>query len=335
MKDHLFSNEFRLEDLTKKDPLVAIAHLVHWSLFERELERMLPTKEQPKGGRPPYKKLLLFKIVFLQQYYGLSDESAEYQIKDRLSFMRFLGLGMADNVPDQNTVWLFKESLKEDNRMEKLFDLFTAHLRKKNIILNKGSIVDASIVKAPIQRNSRDENERLKKGDTPEWTDKKKSHKDTDAKWTSKNNKNYYGYKNHIKVDIKTKLITRAKVTTAEVHDSQVILELIDKRDNGHVLYADSAYSGKELKAALKGKGVHPRVHQKGTKNKPLTAIQQGRNHEKSKTRARVEHVFGNMKQRCGEVMVRAVGILRNERDIMMKNLTYNISRAVYLMRTT
>jgi transposase, IS5 family len=110
---------------------------------------MLPTKAQPKGGRPPYKKLLLFRIIFLQQYYGLSDESAEYQIKDRLSFMRFLGLGMAHRVPDQNTIWLFKESLKEEGRMEKLFNLFTTHLRKKNFILNKGSIIDASIVKAP------------------------------------------------------------------------------------------------------------------------------------------------------------------------------------------
>jgi transposase, IS5 family len=333
MKDHLFSNEYRLEELNQKDPLVSMKSFIDWSLFERELEVMLPTKAQLKGGRPPYKKLLLFKIVFLQENYGLSDGSAEYQIKDRLSFMRFLDLGMADRVPDQNTIWLFKESLKEEGRMEKLFDLFTAQLRKKNFILNKGSIIDASIVKVPIQRNSREENEQIKKGTTPDWTDKKKAHKDVDAKWTSKNKKNYYGYKNHIKIDIGSKLITKLKVTSAEVHDSQAMLDLLDKRDKGHVLYADSAYSGKELKDALRKRGIFARVNQKGARNKSLTEAQIKNNHSKSKTRARVEHVFGNMKQRCGEVAGRAVGALRNERDIIMKNLTYNICRTVHLMK--
>jgi transposase, IS5 family len=111
------------------------------------------------------------------------------------------------------------------------------------------------------------------------------------------------------------------------------MLDLVDKVDKGHLLYGDSAYSGKELKDALKKRGIYARVHHKGSRNKSLPEAQIKSNHSKSKTRARVEHVFGNMKQRCGEVIVRAVGILRNERDIIMKNLTYNISRTVYLMK--
>ncbi len=201
MKKTLFADHYRLEELSKKDPLVRIKSLTDWKLFGRELEKMFPAVEYPKGGRPSFSRLLLFKIVLLQEYYGLSDQGIEYQINDRLSFMRFLDLTFDDKVPDQNTIWNFKESLKVDNRSEKLFDIFLKHLRKNDLILNKGCIIDASIVKAPVQRNSKEENDSIKHGETPLWDEKKKAHKDVDARWTSKHGKNYYGYKNHIKID--------------------------------------------------------------------------------------------------------------------------------------
>jgi IS5 family transposase len=293
---------------------------------------MFPTKDYSKGGRPAFSKLLLFKILLLQEYYGLSDEGIEYQINDRLSFMRFLDLTMDDKVPDQNTLWNFKESLKLENRAKRLFDVFLNDLRKHNLILNKGSIIDASIVKAPVQRNTRVENDQIKNGDKPEWSEKKAKHKDVDARWTSKNGKSYYGYKNHIKVDQSSKLITSCHVTSAEVHDSQVVFELINKHDKGHSLYADSAYSSAEIAEMLKIFKIQGRIHKKGLRNKPLNKKELERNHKLSKKRCRVEHVFGFMRKRFKEVCVRTIGIVRTERDILMKNLVYNIHRHAYLV---
>lgn len=332
MKKTLFADQFRLEEISKKDPLVRLKALTDWKVFERELDKMFPAIEYPKGGRPAFSKLLLFKIVLLQEYYGLSDQGIEYQINDRLSFMRFLDLTFDDKVPDQNTIWNFKESLKIDSRAEKLFDIFLKHLRKHDLIMNKGSIIDASIVKAPVQRNSKEENDKVKGGETPDWSDKKKSHKDVDASWTSKHGKNFYGYKNHIKVDQSSKLITACHVTEAHVHDSQVVFELIDKHDKGHSLYADSAYAGKEIKDILLAFGIQGRIHKKGVRNKPLTEMEQKRNHQLSKKRCRVEHVFGFMRKKFKVVEVRAIGFIRARRDIVMKNLVYNIHRHAFLI---
>ncbi len=332
MKKTLFADQYRLEELSKKDPLIRIKALTDWKMFEGELAKMFPAVEYPKGGRPPFSKLLLFKIVLLQEYYGLSDQGVEYQINDRLSFMRFLDLTLDDKVPDQNTIWNFKEGLKENNNAQKLFDLFLKHLRKHDLILNKGSIVDASIVKAPVQRNTKDENDQIKNGETPDWNEKKSQHKDVDASWTSKNGKNYYGYKNHIKVDQASKLITACYVTPAHVHDSQTMFELIDRYDKGHSLYADSAYSSADIAEMLTCFGIQGRIHKKGVRNKPLTEKEQLRNHKLSKKRCRVEHVFGFMKKKFKEVGVRCVGEVRAKRDIILKNLVYNIHRHAFLM---
>jgi len=332
MKRTLFAEQNRLEELSKKDPLVRIKSITDWKMFEGALGKMFPPVDYPKGGRPPVSKLLLFKIVLLQEYYGLSDQGVEYQINDRLSFMRFLDLTLDDKVPDQNTIWNFKESLKVDDGAQKLFDVFLKHLRKHDLILNKGSIIDASIVKAPIQRNSKQENDQIKGGETPDWSEKKKAHKDVDASWTSKNGKNYYGYKNHIKIDQSSKLITSCQVTAAHVHDSQMVFDLIDKYDKGHSLYADSAYSSKEIKEMLEVFGIQGRVHKKGARNNPLTEADQERNHRLSKKRCRVEHVFGFMRKKFKQVVVRAIGFKRAKRDITMKNLVYNIHRHAFLM---
>ncbi len=332
MKKTLFADQYRLEELSKKDPLVRIKSLTDWKVFDRELAKMFPVVAYPKGGRPAFSKLLLFKIVLLQEYYGLSDQGIEYQINDRLSFMRFLDLTLDDKVPDQNTIWNFKESLKVDNRSKKLFDIFLKHLRTHDLIVNKGSIIDASIVKAPVQRNSKQENDNIKNGETLQWDAKKKSHKDIDASWVSKNGKNFYGYKNHIKIDQSSKLITSCHVTPAHVHDSQVVFELIDKHDKGHSLYADSAYWGQEISDILSAFGIQGRIHKKGVRNKPLTEKEQERNHRLSKKRCRVEHVFGFMRKKFKEVGVRAIGITRARRDILMKNLVYNIHRHAFLV---
>lgn len=167
----------------------------------------------------------------LKRLFNLSDDAVEFQINDRMSFMRFLGLGLEDKVPDAKTIWLFKENLTKANAIEPLFHEFNRQLEEKGIITHKGIIVDAAFMDAPHQRNSRKDNHAVKDGETPEeWladTPKAKhrlAQKDVDARWTIKNKELHYGYKGHAKVDAESKIITDYEVTPASVHDSNVFL---------------------------------------------------------------------------------------------------------------
>ena len=206
-----FDEEFRLEKLSEqKDPLVKLKERIDFELFRPLLEEAFYKEEKGIGGARPYDYVLMFKILILQRYYNISDDKMEFAILDRLSFMRFLGLTLSDKVPDAKTIWLFREQLTKENAVEKLFNLFKEELQKKNLIANEGKIIDASFVEVPIQRNSREENKQIKGGGIPdEWKEKpnKLEQKDTDARWTKKNGKSYYGYKDHVKADEKSKLI--------------------------------------------------------------------------------------------------------------------------------
>jgi IS5 family transposase len=279
----------------------------------------------------------MFKILILQRLYNLSDEQMEYQINDRLSFMRFLGLNISDTIPDQNTIWLFRENLTRGNVIEKLFKKFDAYLDNRGIIAHKGSIVDASFVEAPRQRNSKEENDKIKNNTIPEeWQENpnKFCQKDTDARWTKKHGINHYGYKNHIKIDRKTKLIRTYKTTSANIHDSQVLKDLLNKQDAHHELYGDSAYSGEPIRELLKKKKIRTRIHEKGYRASPLTEKQKEKNRKKSKSRARVEHVFGFIKNSMKGSCIKAIGIERNDGIIGLMNLTYNMCRFIQLCRT-
>ena len=153
----------------------------------------------------------MFKILILQKYFNLSDDQVEFQINDRISFMRFLGFSFADEIPDSKTVWHFREKLTNLGVIKDLFECFLGQLEEIGLVINEGKIVDASFIEIPKQRNSRQENADIKAGIIPtEFTENpaKLAQKDTDARWTKKNNQNYYGYKNHIKVDSGSKIIT-------------------------------------------------------------------------------------------------------------------------------
>lgn len=331
----LFDQDFRLEKLSQLgDPLEKLASGIDFELFRTFLEDNLAKLEKGSGGRPPYDYVLMFKILVLQRYYNLSDEQIEYQINDRISFMRFLGLTLADDVPDSRTVWLFKERLTDLGLMGGLFDLFVLELERLGLIAKDGRIVDASFVEVPRQRNSREENQQIKDGEVPEeWKAEphKLSQKDTDAKWTKKGNHSFYGYKNHVKTDRTSKLITKYKVTSASVHDSRALKDLLDKKDQGQALYADSAYTGTEQEKTIADHQMENHVHEKGYKDKPLTEEQKASNKEKSKIRARVEHVFGFMENSMHGMEIRCIGIKRAETIIGLSNLVYNIFRKTQL----
>jgi len=331
----LFDGQNRMTKLIElKDPLIAIGETIDFESFRSILEKATVQHPTTKGGRPPFDRVMLFKALVLQKLYGLSDEQLEYQINDRLSFMRFLELTLADKVPDQKTFWFFRDALTKTGVIEEAFVLFRDKLRHHGYMVQEGKIVDASIVKAPIQRNSKEENDKIKNGEIPQdWSENKRRQKDVDANWTRKNGKNYYGYKNHIKIDAGSKLIDEFEVTQASVHDSQVMEELLEKTDSGQPMWADSAYDSKEIKKVLRRYKMGCRIHKKGNRHVTLTKKQREANTFKSRTRARVEHIFASIRNRVKGLQVRCIGFIRSTGDITMQNLVYNMTRIVYLKK--
>lgn len=330
-----FDQDFRLSKLTKLgDPLVKLNKYIDFELFRNILENGLSKLAKGKGGRKPYDYVLMFKILILQRYYNLSDDQIEFQINDRMSFMRFLNLTIADDIPDSKTVWCFKEQLIDIKILESIFALFLDHLQKIGLVANEGKIIDASFIEVPIQRNSKEKNDLIKEGKGVElWSNHphKKAQKDVDARWTKKNNTNYYGYKNHTKADVKSKIITDFQVTDASVHDSQVLDNLLTDRDKGEYFYADSAYTGEKQDEIISKKEMVNKVCKKGHRNKPLTEQQKENNTEKSRIRSRVEHIFGFIENSMNGMYLYSIGIQRISAAICLMNLTYNMFRKVQL----
>lgn len=332
----LFDEQFRLDKISNQnDPLVKLQKHIDFEIFRKPLKDHFEAgKDYSQGGRPSFDHLMMFKILVLQRYYNLSDDGTEFAILDRLSFMRFLGLTISDTVPDAKTIWNYKNEMAKANLVEKLFSLLDKALTKRGVILNRGKMVDATIVEAPIQRNSREENQQINEGSTPgEWKENpnKLRQKDVDAKWFKKNGRNYFGYKDHIKADKGSKLITAYQVTPANVHDSEMIGKLTSKKDAGQKLYADSAYRSQSIEQDLKKKNIVSSIHEKGYRNKPLTKAQQNRNSIKSKTRARIEHIFGFMTNSMKGMYIRCRNFVRAKAIIGLMNITYNLFRLTQL----
>jgi len=325
----LFDWQNRFEKLDKNgDPLVKLNKVVPWNNFRPALEKLRDKDKKSNAGAKPYDVIVMFKILILQSLYNLSDEATEYQVLDRLSFMRFLGLRLGSRVPDAKTIWLFREQLTEAGMAEKLFRRFERVLEESGFAAKKGQIIDASIVQAPTQRNSREENARIKEGEIPqEWQEAKRRQKDSDAQWTKRNGKNYYGYKNHINVDVKHKFIRSYAVTDASVHDSKVFDELLEGNNTSAEVYADSAYRSKESIGLLKERGFRERLQRKGCRHRRLTEKEQQGNKRRAKIRCRIEHVFGVMAMMAKSLVVRTIGIIRARTKIGLRNLAYNINR--------
>ena len=328
----LFEYQDRMQRLKmSKTPLDKLNSFIPWEMFRATLTDALEIKEQKApGGSSHYDYVFMFKVLVYQRYYNLSDEKTEFQINDSLSTQRFLGITLSDQVPDQKQIWAFREKLKRLKLLEKLFLQFDAFLEKKGVVGKVGSIVDASFVEVPRQRNSREENEKIKAGEIPaDWTENpdKLAQKDTDARWTKKNDEKHYGYKNHVKMDSHSKIVRTFEVTSANVHDSQALDKLLNEKDEGRSLHADSAYSGKPIAEMLEKRGIKNRIHEKGTRGKLLTKEQKRENKKKSRVRVRVEHRFGFQQNSMGGSFIRTIGMERAKTLIGFNNLVYNMAR--------
>jgi transposase, IS5 family len=309
MQNSLFDLENRYASLSKTGaPLERLNAIIDWEIFRSILERMDKKERKSQAGRKPTCRILMFKMLVLQRLNGLSDERLQYQVTERLSFMRFLGVELGGNVPDARTVWAFRESLKERHLAQALFERLNQALAEMGIELKSGQIVDATFVPVPIQRNARENNALIKAGAVPmQWGQdteqpNKLVHKDTDARWTKKG--------------------------------GQVLESVLRSPDvGGKEVWADSAYRSEDQEQSLKGSEHTSQINERAYRGKPLSESQEINNKAKSRVRARVEHVFGHMENSMGGIFVRTIGIARAKVGVSLMNLTYKLSRIEVLIR--
>jgi len=331
----IFTVEDRYAAISKcGDPLEKLAKVIPWEEFRPLLNHALKKERKSEAGRPPFDYVMMLKVLVLQSLYNLSDDQMEFQIRDRLSFVRFLGLAMEGAVPDAKTIWHYRELLTKAGIIRRVFNKFDRYLQQQGFRAKKGQLIDATLVEVPRQSMTEEERKEIESGETPEdWQEDtaKLSQKDMDARWTKKHAKSYYGYKNHVNVDNKHKLIREYKVTSANVHDSQVIDKLITPDENSKDIYADSAYRSRQREKRLRAKSYRSHICTKGHRNKELGKFQKALNKRRARIRARVEHVFGAMSQSMGAYLIRCIGLVRAAGKIGLNNLTYNMRRYCYL----
>jgi len=302
------------------DPLVVLNRIIPWEIFREPLEAARPTKDRSKGGRPPYDAVLMFKILVLRELYALSDEQVEFQVADRLSFQRFVGIGIEHPVPDYTAVWRFRERLKGEP-IQALFDRLNALIEAAGFKASQGQMLDASLVQTPKRRKPVQPEE----GDPP-LTPMQAAHREGDADWTKKHGRSYFGYKNHINADVAHGFIRRFAVTPASVHDSRLTQALLDTQAKGAV-FADSAYRSQETTQRCHRHSLKDRTMYKAQRNRPLTKQQQSWNRSRAKIRARVEHCFARIYQFRGYRPLHCVGLERAHVQIGLINLTHNLRR--------
>ena len=332
----------RLKDLSSfGDPLERLSQVVDFEVFRKDLEEVLNLST---GGRPPYDAVLMFKILILQALYNLSDEQAEYQVKDRLSFMRFLGLSVSQRVPDAKTVWLYRERLKPSGIMDRLFTRFDNELKIQGYLAMGGQIVDASIIQTPRQRLTKEEKATIKAGGIPSsWHNHpaKLAKKDRDARWIMKHSRAkggegavdlgipYFGYKNHLSCDRRFGFVRRFAVTAANQYDGHLLEQILDSENTAMDVWGDTAYSTQKNTTYLAEKGFRSQLHHRKPKGKELAKHLVRGNTTRSRIRSKVEHIFAGQKA-CMGLFIRTIGLARANAKITLANLAYNFIRLAF-----
>jgi IS5 family transposase len=346
----LFSLSDHLEALSKEgDPLEVLQQTVDFEYFRAWLVEGLGYGDGAKGGRPPFDPVMMFKALILQAQHNLSDARMEFMIRDRLSWLRFLGLSLGDRTPDENTIRHFRNRLTETGTLKRVMKAFDWQLQKKGYIPMSGQIVDASLVPAPKQRNTEGEREAIKSGKSAMeiWPNEpnKAVQKDTDARWTLKigGKVRYradgtplpmialpvFGYKSHISIDRRFGFIREMAVTSASAADGRLLRHVVSTDNTGSEVWADSAYRSKRNEQWLSDRMLASRIHRRKPKGKPMPKATARANAAKSSIRAHVEHVFAHQKNRFG-LFIRTIGLARAEAKLALCNLVYNFNRLIF-----
>jgi IS5 family transposase len=300
------------ERLRRETELDRIASLLNWAPLAYRLEKHC----RKLDGRPPFEPVVMFRALLLAQWYDLSDRDLEEALCDRLSFRRFVGLGLEQGTPDHTTLCRFRERLNEAGLTDKLLALVNAQIEAKGLLLKRGTLIDATVVQTAAARPGTD---------APSI--------DPDAAFLKQAGKpgSSYGYKAHVAADQDTILIRTAKLTPANVAETVVADELIlANRDSG-AIYADKAYDTHARRALLASLGIKDGIMHRPNKHHPLTQAQTERNTELSKIRCRVETVFAVLKRIYGYRRTRYIGLIRNQLQLTLLAICFNLRRTLVL----
>lgn len=332
IKQSLFASSERESKLNKHgDILQTLDEHIDFTAISSLVESAAPRPGRKKGGRPPFPTDLMVRVLVVQQMFNLSDEQMEYQLLDRLSFQRFVGLLHSSQIPDRTTIWTFKERLITAQASAVIFDAVQSQLNASGYVARGGQMIDASLVPVPIQRVNKEEKAIIKEGATPaKWSPSKRRQKDTTASWTKKHGKSYFGFKVNANVDNRYKLIRKITVCTASSHDTNHLEDVIDDSNTAKDIYADKGYADKSREESLKEAGFRPQIQHKAKRGKPISVCQKKRNKRISKTRVRVEHPFAALSQMGGKLL-RSIGLERAEFHLHCKVAAYNMRRLCYL----
>ena len=301
--------------LGHNERLERIDELLEWSGIESSLQGVYSSTR----GRPSYPLLSLFKSLLLQQWYGLSDPGLEEALSDRLSFRRFVGLGLSEGTPDHSTLSRFRKALREQGAGEKAFSEVGRQLEARGLMLKQGTLIDASVVQAQAKKPP------YEKGAG------RGGEVDRDATWTRSRGKGVYGYKYHVGVDEGSGLIRRMSLSGAKTSDSEMAEGLIVGDEQA--VYADRGYESRRRRQWLKSVGIKDRImHRSHKYQRELPYWQQRRNALISRRRAPVEKVFGTLKRSYGYWRVRYYSLAANELQAQLLSIAYNLRRAERLV---
>lgn len=289
-----------------------LSGLVKWYRFEKLLAHL---RDEAGPGRPGYGALLLFKAVMLASLYGLSERELEEALDDRLSFRRFVGLSLEEQVPDHTVLNRFRNRLISEGLLEKLFTELERQLENAGMILKRGTMLDATLIEtvsAPPREG--------------------RPSKDPDAGFARRQGKagSTFGYKAHVGVDEGSGLIRSVITTAANVNDTTPADELIvgDERQ----VWADAAYHTHAREAALKARGVKARLMRRPNKHHPKLPPRLARyNRLIARRRAAVETTFATLKNRMRLTRVRYVGLAKASAQVLLAAFAFNLRRWVRL----
>ena len=285
---------------------------INWRPFEKLLEPLY----HPTQGRPSHPPLIMFKALLLQQWYGLSDPGLEEAICDRWSFQRFLGLSLKDPVPDETRICRFRNMLAQADLGERLFGLLEEQLDAKGLLVRRGSLIDATLVKAQ-----------------PHAPRKGEASPDPEADWTRRGKDGHFGYKVHLTVDQGSDLLRRLALTPASTSESRLFDEMVIGDEAA--VFADGAYAKDARKKALRGRGVFCGIINRPWRYRAITAQQKKRNRFFSRVRRAVERVIGTLKCRYGLERCRYLGKVRNHNHLWLKGMCYNLRKMLVLQAAT
>jgi IS5 family transposase len=295
--------------------LERLSELVKWYRFEK----LLAYLRDDKGvGRPGYPVLVLFRALLLQSLYGLSDRELEEALGDRLSFKHFVGLSLADAVPDHTVLTRFRNQLVAQGLLDKLFSEMDRQLENAGLILKRGTMLDATLLPTTSARPPKQKED----------DEQAPPARDPDARFAKRQGKSgsTYGYKAHVGVDEGSGLIRSVLTTPANVNDTVPADALI--RGDERVVWADGAYDTHARRARLKAEGRKPRIARRPNRHHPdLPPRLKHYNRLIARRRAAVETTFATLKRRMRLTAIRYVGLVKASAQVLLAAIAFNMRR--------